>query len=134
MPERILVVDDEPKVLATIKKQLEVAGFEVITAVDGAEAIKLAHSGHPRLMVLDLILPGLSGYHVCKLLKSDERYKAMPIIILTARSEKKDMEEGLKMEADGYITKPCDPDVLVEVIRSTLAKSKWGGAPPKWVR
>ena len=132
MPKRILVVDDEPKVLATIKKELEVAGFEVITAKDGTEALKTAHSKYPHLVVLDLLMPGLDGYQVCRLLKSDERFQNMPIIILTARSAEKDMDEGLTMQADGYITKPYDPDVFIEVIRATLAKSKWDGAPPGW--
>jgi len=122
--KRILAVDDEPKVLAVIKKRLEFAGFEVITATEGLEGLKKARSESPDLIVLDLILPNLSGFQVCRLLKGDNSYKAIPILMLSARSQEKDVNEGMRVGADFYMTKPYDPDAFVAKIQELLAEAE----------
>jgi len=122
MAKRILVVEDEPRVLEVIKKRLEVAGHHVITAVDGAEGFELAKSENPDLIVLDLMLPKKDGYDVCWELKHDPLYKPIPILMLTARTQDREIERGMKSGADGYMMKPFDGKVLVDRIAELLQK------------
>jgi len=121
--KRILAVDDEPKVLAVIKKRLEFAGYEVITAADGPDGLQKARSERPDLIVLDLILPGLNGYQVCRLLKGDRGFSDIPVLMLTARSQEKDISEGLKAGADAYMTKPYDPEEFLAQVAKLLAQA-----------
>ncbi len=114
MTKRILAVDDEPRILAVIQQRLESAGYEVITARDGLEALTRARSEKPDLIVLDLILPKLNGYEVCNMLKRDRQYRDIPILMLTARTQTKDVEEGIRVGADGYMTKPDRPELFLE--------------------
>jgi two-component system alkaline phosphatase synthesis response regulator PhoP len=123
MAKRILVVDDEARVLAVIQKRLESAGYEVITALDGTEGLSKAHSENPDLIVLDLILPKLNGYQVCSILKRDVYYKHVPILMLTARSQERDVDEGIRVGADAYMTKPFKNEVLLGQIEELLAKA-----------
>ncbi|MEO0092904.1 MAG: response regulator, partial [candidate division WOR-3 bacterium] len=117
MAKRILVVDDEARVLAVIQKRLESAGYEVITAMDGTEGLKKAREENPDLIILDLILPKLNGYQVCAILKRDSYYKKIPILMLTARSQERDIEEGMRVGADAYMTKPFKNEVLLEQVK-----------------
>jgi DNA-binding response OmpR family regulator len=121
---RILVVDDESDLVSVLRIGLEVEGFEVIEASDGEEGLRLARESRPALMLLDLMLPKLDGYKVCRALKFDERYKAMPIFILSARSGEQDRRLALEMGADGFITKPYEMKELVAKVRNKL------GLPP----
>jgi len=122
MAKRILVVDDEVRVLTVIQKRLESAGYEVITAMDGNEALIKARSVNPDLIVLDLILPKLNGYQVCSVLKRDSYYKQIPILMLTARSQERDVDEGMRVGADAYMTKPFKNEILLGQIEQLLAK------------
>ena len=122
MAKRILVVDDEARVLAVLQKRIESAGYEVITAMDGNEALLKARAENPDLIVLDLILPKLNGYQVCSILKRDSYYKQIPILMLTARSQEKDVDEGMRVGADAYMTKPFKNDILLGQIEQLLSK------------
>ena len=123
MGKRILAVDDEPRVLAVIQRRLEAAGYEVITAVEGYEGLKKARNESPELIVLDLILPNLNGYQICAMLKGDKRYKEIPILMLTARSQEQDITEGMRVGADAYMTKPYDAQMFLDQIANLLAES-----------
>lgn len=124
MAKRILVVDDEPKVVTVIQRRLESAGYDVLAAYDGIEALSKARSENPDLIILDLILPKLNGYQVCAILKRDKSYKPIPILMLTARSQEEDIEEGMRVGADEYITKPFKNEVLLAKIEELLSKAE----------
>lgn len=119
---RILAVDDSPTILAMLEEILVSAGYEVLTAEDGAEALESARNDKPDLILLDVMLPKLDGYRVCRLLKFDQKYKAIPIIMLTAKAEEQSMATGLRTGADQYLTKPVEPERLLEAVADELAK------------
>jgi len=122
MAKKILVVDDEIRVLTVIQKRLESSGYEVITAMDGNEALLKARGENPDLIILDLILPKLNGYQVCSILKRDSFYKQIPILMLTARTQEKDVDEGMRVGADAYMTKPFKNEILLGQIEQLLTK------------
>jgi DNA-binding response OmpR family regulator len=124
LAKRILVVDDEIRVLAVIQRRLESVGYEVITAADGNQALRKARSVKPDLIVLDVILPGFNGYQICGMLKRDLQHRFTPILMLSARSQEKDVEEGKHMGADAYITKPYKHEELVAKIAELLAAAE----------
>ena len=127
MPERspkILIIDDEADLVSVLRFGLEVEGFEVLSAGDGEEGLRMAREHQPTLMLLDLMLPKLDGYKVCRALKFDERYKNIPIFILSARSGEPDRRLALEMGADAFVTKPYEMKELVARIRVKL------GLPP----
>lgn len=117
MAKKILVVDDEEDIAANLRMRLEVTGYEVLVASDGNTAYEMAKSENPDLMVLDLTLPGMDGYQVCRLLKFDDKYKHIPIIMLTARTQAEDREWGEKVGADCYMTKPYEMKELLDKIK-----------------
>lgn len=121
--KKILVVDDEPDILKTIKLSLKMEGYEVITALDGEEALRKAHNKKPDIIILDVMLPTINGYEVARSLKFDERYKHMSIIILTAHTQKMDQELWRNSGADLYMTKPFELDKLKENIKGLLSNS-----------
>lgn len=121
--KRILIVDDEEDILKVLKFRLEANNYEVLSASDGQEGLTKARTEKPDLMILDLMLPKLDGYKVCRMLKFDETYKTIPIIMFTARAQKEDEGLGKEMGADAYITKPFEPEVLLEKIRELLKKT-----------
>ena len=123
MPEsrpRILIVDDEPDLLAVLRFGLEAEGFDVLEASDGVRGLDLARAQAPDLIVLDLMLPRMDGYKVCRALKFDDRYRRIPIFILSARSGETDRRLALDLGADEYMTKPYEVRDLVTRIRSKL--------------
>jgi two-component system alkaline phosphatase synthesis response regulator PhoP len=120
--KRILIVDDEEDILIVLKFRLEANNYEVLTASDGQEGLNKARTEKPDLIILDLMLPKLDGYKVCRMLKFDENYKAIPIVMFTARAQKKDEELGKEMGADAYVTKPFEPEILLEKIQQLLNK------------
>ncbi len=117
---RILVVDDELDLVAVLRMGLEIQGFEVIEAMDGEEGLRRARQDRPDLMVLDLMLPKMDGYKVCRALKFDERFRNLPILILSARSGDQDRRLALDMGADLFISKPYEMNDLVAKIRQKL--------------
>ena len=123
--KKILVVDDEKKIVEIIQAYLERDGYQVISAFDGKAALNLAHSQHPDLIILDLMLPEMSGWDVCRMIRKESD---VPIIMLTARDEVTDKIIGLEMGADDYVTKPFDTKELVSRVRAILrrAESKTG--------
>ena len=119
---RILIVDDEPDLLTVLRFGLEAAGFEVVQASDGEQGLALARQVMPDLMILDLMLPRMDGYKVCRALKYDERYKHIPIFILSARSAEQDKQLALSMGADAFVTKPYDMRDLIGRIRVRIER------------
>lgn len=122
MGKKILVVDDESDIVETIKMRLEANGYTVLTAVDGNEGYRKAKTDSPDLIILDLMLPGIDGYQVCRLLKFDENYRRIPIIMLTAKSQEEDKMWGEKAGADLYMTKPFKPQELLEKIKELIGQ------------
>jgi DNA-binding response OmpR family regulator len=120
MPQKILVVDDEPKIVDICRDYLQAAGFDVIQAEDGRKGLAAARSEQPDLVVLDLMMPGMNGLDVCRELRRDG---SMPIIMLTARVEETDKLVGLELGADDYLTKPFSPRELVARVRTVLRRS-----------
>lgn len=118
--KKVLVVDDEVDLVETIRFPLESEGFTVLVAYNGEDALNQARKENPDLILLDIMLPKLDGYKVCRLLKFDEKYKHIPIIMLTAKAQEKDKIIGLETGADEYITKPFDMDELLEKVKAYL--------------
>lgn len=131
MPELILVVDDEPKIVRLARDYLEKNGFRVATAADGQSALAVARREKPDLIILDLMLPILDGREVCKILRHESD---TPIIMLTALAEEVDQVTGLEIGADDYITKPFSPRALVARVRALLRRSKGRVKPPSIIR
>lgn len=121
---RILIVDDEEDLLRLVSYNLTRAGFELITADNGKAALKLAQSELPDLLILDLMLPDLSGVHVCQRLKKDPATQGIPIIMLTARSSETDRIKGFEAGADDYVVKPFSPRELVLRVKALLARTQ----------
>ena len=120
-PKKILIVDDEVDLVETIRFPLELEGFQVLAAHNGEEGLNQARSENPDLILLDLMLPKLDGYKICRLLKFDDRYKHIPIFMLTAKTQEKDKILGKETGADEYFTKPFDIDGLIAKIKSNLS-------------
>lgn len=118
--KRVLIVDDEPDVVESVKFSLELENIECLEAYDGEEALHKAKNEKPDLILLDIMLPKINGYKVARLLKFDEEYKSIPIIMLTARTQEKDIKLGEETGADKYITKPFDMEMLVELVKEYL--------------
>ena len=118
--KKILITEDSETILEIIKDTLESEGYSVVAAVDGEEALAKVKSEKPDLIVLDLMLPKIDGYKVCAMLKFNENYKNIPIIILTARAGEADKKTGEEVKADAYITKPFEPDVLLSKVKELL--------------
>jgi DNA-binding response OmpR family regulator len=121
-PKKILVVDDEVDLVKTIQFALEAEGYKVLVSYNGEDALNQSRKENPDLILLDLMLPKLDGYKVCRLLKFDEQYKHIPILMLTAKTQQKDRLLGMETGANEYITKPFDMDELMEKVKSYLNK------------
>src|SRR5262245_47477990 len=122
MGQHILVVDDEPDLLELVRVNLSQAGFEVETAETGRQALERARRSAPDLVILDLMLPDLSGTEVCRHLRSDAGLGEVPIIMLTARADEVDRVVGLEIGADDYVTKPFSPRELTLRVRAVLRR------------
>lgn len=119
MMENILVVDDEYKIVEVIKVYLEKSGYNVITAFNGIDAIKKYENNHIDLIILDLMLPDMSGEDVCKILRENSN---VPIIMLTAKIQEEDALNGYNIGADDYVTKPFSPKILVSKVNAILKR------------
>ncbi|MCD4813996.1 response regulator [bacterium] len=119
---KIMVVDDEPDIVKLVKISLEMANYAVVEAFSGVEALEKIKEVIPDLFLLDIMMPDMNGYEVCEKLKADDRTKDVPVVMLTAKGQKGDAEQGLKVGADDYIIKPFDPYELGEQISEILRK------------
>ncbi len=124
--KKILVVDDEAKIVEVIKSYLESGGYEVYTAFNGEQALALFEEDHPSLIVLDLMLPDISGEDICRRLRKKSR---VPIIMLTAKVEENDILNGLDIGADDYVTKPFSPRQLVARVGALLRRTEEDATP-----
>jgi two-component system alkaline phosphatase synthesis response regulator PhoP len=120
--ERILVVDDEADILRLVEYNLARNGCRVTCVGSGEAALKSAREAPPDLVLLDLMLPGVDGFSVCRELKADPRTAAVPVVILSARGEESDVVAALELGADDYVTKPFSPRVLVARVRAVLRR------------
>ena len=120
MSKRILIADDETDIVETLQFMLEVEGFECLTAYNGEDALNLAKREMPDLLILDVMMPKINGYKVCRLLKFDAKYKNIPILMVTARSQEEDKMISEETGADEYITKPFEINDVVEKVKKYL--------------
>ena len=127
MPKKILLADDEADIVNLVSARLKASGYEVVPAGDGETALKLAKEGQPDLVILDVMMPKLDGYKVCRLLKFDSRYKGIPVIMLTARTQPEDIQLATECGADAYLTKPLNSQEFLAKIAELLAAK--GAAP-----
>ncbi|HVE78115.1 MAG TPA: response regulator transcription factor [Gemmatimonadaceae bacterium] len=127
--ERILVVDDEPDIVALVAYHLAKVGYRVSTAAGGADALAMARQERPALVVLDLMLPGMSGYEVLEQLRTGATTADVPVLMLTARREEQDRIRGLSAGADDYLTKPFSPQELVLRVAAILRRVGAAHAP-----
>ncbi len=118
--KRILVVEDERELVKALQIRLEAAGYDVLAAYDGQEGLAKAQNEEPDLIILDLMLPKLDGYKVCRMLKFDDKYKKIPIIMLSARAQESDKKTGYETGADAYITKPFQHTIVLAKIKELL--------------
>ncbi len=131
MKETILIVEDEKDIIKMVDYNLKKEGFRTLSARDGETALAQAEKEHPGLVLLDLMLPGIDGLEVCKALKKDKKTAAIPIIMLTAKSQESDKIVGLELGADDYITKPFSPRELIARIKAVLRRVAEKGKLPE---
>jgi|TARA_Y100000031_G_scaffold31876_1_gene35517 two-component system phosphate regulon response regulator PhoB len=124
--QSVLVVEDEEDIMEVIRFNLEKEGYEVNHALSGEKALQLIEKKLPTLVLLDLMLPGINGLDLCRILKQNDRTKGIPVIMLTAKSEDADIVAGLEMGAEDYITKPFSPRVLLARVRTVLRRRETG--------
>lgn len=124
VPMKILVVDDDPNIIEMVKVNLELEGFKIITADNGKDGVLLAKTEKPDLILMDWMLPRMSGVDAIKLLKNDPVSKNIPVFMLTARSQVNDIDNAFKAGADNYITKPFNPVKLAAILKNKLEKLK----------
>lgn len=117
---RLLVVEDEEDLREAIAFDLELSGFEVLSARDGMEGLKIAREKKPDLLILDLLLPRMDGYRVCRTLKVEPKTEKIPVIMLTAKASSEDERLGKESGADLFMTKPFDPEILLKNVKSLL--------------
>ncbi|GIH97807.1 response regulator transcription factor [Planobispora siamensis] len=120
----VLVAEDDADIRDLIIFKLEQTGHTVIAVGDGLSALKLAHEQSPEIVLLDVMMPGMSGIDVCRALRQDPVTAGLPIILLTARAQESDVETGLTAGADDYIVKPFSPRVLADRVHSVLARTR----------
>jgi two-component system alkaline phosphatase synthesis response regulator PhoP len=122
MGKTILIVEDEQDIADLIAFNLAHEGFKIVQADSGEDGLNKAKANNPDLILLDLMLPGMNGLDVCRIIKSDDEMRSIPVIMLTARDEDVDIITGLEVGADDYITKPFSPRVLIARIRAMLRR------------
>ncbi|MEN6437619.1 MAG: response regulator [Syntrophobacter sp.] len=130
----ILVVEDDPDILQLLTYNIRSAGYEVITATEGNSALAIVRQYLPRLVLLDLMIPGISGFDVCKELKRGSETRKIPVIMLTAKGDEVDRVVGLELGADDYVVKPFSPRELILRIAAVLRRSSPEEVDKPWVR
>ncbi len=129
MAEKILIVDDDPDLVESVRIILESKGYEVEAAYDGVEGLQKVKEFNPDLIVLDVMMPKKNGYEVCRELKNDPKYSGIPILLLTAvvsqipQSSTYTLDQGMETEADDYVDKPVEPEELVRRVEVLLGKA-----------
>ena len=118
--KRILLIEDEEDMAVMVGIRLEAAGYYVCMVKNGKAGFEAAKKDMPDLILLDIMLPSMNGYDICSALKGDDKYRKMPIILLTARAQKEDIDRGFACGADAYIVKPFEPEALLEKIRELI--------------
>lgn len=124
---KVLLVDDETDLVDSLSQDLQRVGYLVVTAQDGNSALDLARGEIPHLILLDLMLPGLDGYRLLKLLKSDERYRKIPVLVITARADASDLAQAVACGADGCLVKPLKRELLLERVHALIGKGNHNG-------
>ncbi|MBF0498883.1 MAG: response regulator [Candidatus Riflebacteria bacterium] len=119
-PKKVLAADDEPHILRVVKDKLANAGFNVVTATDGAEALDTARRERPDIILLDVMMPKMNGFEVCRALRAEAEFSKIPILLLTARGQEIDKKMGLDAGATEYITKPFSPRQLLQTVQTHL--------------
>jgi len=124
MAKKIFIIEDELDFLSTLRERLEFEGFVVATAVDGEEALKKIPEEKPDLILLDIMLPEMNGYQVCRELKSNPETEAIPVVVVTAKSQESDRFWAKETGADDYVTKPFEMEELLQKIQDNLQENK----------
>jgi DNA-binding response OmpR family regulator len=123
-PATVLVVDDDPVILKLLEVNFEMEGFTVVRASDGVEGLERAREVRPDVVVLDVMMPRMTGHEVATALRSDPTTASIPIIFVTARAQSGDVERGMELGVDDYVTKPFDPLDLIARVNAVLARSR----------
>ncbi len=124
MTKKIFIVEDELDFLTTLKERLEFEGFVVVTAVDGEKALERIPEEKPDLILLDIMLPAMNGYQVCRRLKSNPETETIPVVVVTAKSQESDKFWAKETGADDYLTKPFEMEELLQKVQDNLQKDK----------
>jgi CheY-like chemotaxis protein len=120
MPYKILVADDEPPIVRLMEFILARHGHQMLTAVNGEQALAMVREHAPDLVLLDIMMPRVDGYEVARTLRADPKLAQMPIIMLSAKAQEEDIQRGMEVGVDAYITKPFSPEHLVEVVQEHM--------------
>ena len=118
--KRILICDDDPVILRLLQVNLELEGFDVLLGHNGEEAVQIAQAEHPDLIILDIMMPRMDGYQACEKLKSLDDTRDIPVVFLSAKAQQSDIEKGKSFGVADYITKPFDPNDLIDVLDRLL--------------
>lgn len=121
---RVLVVDDDPQVLKLLRLNLEMEGYDVVSAADGNQALDAVANHSPDLIICDVMMPGIDGFEVVRRIRSDEANAGLPIVMLSAKAMGSDVKEGIQAGANEYVTKPFDPSELIDIVDRLLAENK----------
>jgi DNA-binding response OmpR family regulator len=126
----LVVADDDPDILRLLERRLSRRGYEVVTAADGMAALEAVRRTTPDAVVIDRVMPAMSGEEVCAALKADDRTAAIPVVLLSAQASEREIVEGFGVGADDYLTKPFDLEELDERLRRLIAATGEGGQAP----
>jgi len=129
--EKLLLVDDEKFFVDMLAERLTAKGFQIVEAYDGKEGFEKAHAEMPDLIVLDVMMPEMNGFDVCRKLKLDAKMKDIPVIMLTAKFQPNDVDFGKEMGADAYLTKPVELDALLHKVKALLRVKRMKFHKPK---
>ena len=121
---KVLVIDDDPVIVELLRVNFEIEGFEVVSAADGREGFDRARADRPDVVLSDIMMPRSDGLQLLSRLKTDAATKSLPVILLSAKAQNAEVQQGLDMGADDYVTKPFDPFELIDRVNAVLAKSR----------
>ena len=121
---RVLVVDDDPVILELLRINFEIEGFEVISAADGQEGLERARAEQPDVVLSDIMMPRVDGLQLLARLRDDPTTAGLPVVLLSAKAQNNEVQRGLALGADDYVTKPFDPLELIDRVNAVLAKSR----------
>ena len=119
---RVLVVDDIPVNVILLAERLKLASYQVVTATSGEEALKIIRQSPPDIVLLDVMMPGMSGYDVCRSIRSEEKFARLPVVMVTALDKDSDRKDGLEAGADEFLTKPVEDDALFPAMQRAARK------------